>query len=239
MHKMVFILRGERTEPVNSFRHRVLDRFIPRLLEGTAVRCKATLTAADPPRLSITPYRKERVALVSLWDGFFAGPSWAERVRNAWEGPCYGYRVEESIPLSYDRDWPPGTQTPGLGLLTLFRSRRGLCRHDFIRMWHEGHTPLGMQVHPLWNYVRNVVAAPIIPDSPELGGIVEEHFRCPGDLLDPVRFFGGFPAMIPNMVRIALDIRRWMDLGSIENYLVTEHWLDAPPRTLPAIDWEQ
>lgn len=226
MIKTAFILKGHGNEPVDGFRHRVLDLTIPGMLAGTGARCKATLTAADPPRLSITPYRRERITLISIWDETPAREHcWVDRVRQSWEGPCHGYRVEESIPVSYERTWPAGAQTPGLGLLTLFRARRGMEHDEFIRMWHEGHTPLGMRVHPLWNYVRNVVAEPIISGSPDLGGIVEEHFRCSEDLMNPVRFFGGFPAMFPNMLRIGLDIRKWMDLGSIENYLVTEHWI--------------
>lgn len=226
MVKMIFILKGGTHEPLDAFRRRVLDAFVPGILDGTNTPCKATLTTVDPPRLSITPYRKDRIALISIWESRASGQlEWADRARRFWEGPLHGYHVEESIPVSYDRTWPAGTQTPGLGLLTLFRARRGIGRDDFLRMWHEGHTPLGMSVHPLWNYVRNVVLDPIVPGSPDVGGIVEEHVRRGEDLLNPVRFFGGIAEMVPNMVRIGLDIRKWMDLGSIENYLVTEQWI--------------
>ncbi len=226
MEKIAFLLKSGMSEPLDAFRHRVLDAFIPRILADSNAPCKVNLTGVDPPILSITPYRKERVALVSVWEATpSTKPEWANRVRHSWDGPCHGYRVEESIPLSYERTWPAGTQTPGLGLLTLFRARRGIGQDEFIRMWHQGHTPIGMKVHPMWNYVRNVVLAPIVPQSPDLGGIVEEHFRCPEDLLSTPRFFGGITRMIPNMVRVGLDIRKWMDLGSIENYLVTEHWI--------------
>ena len=51
---------------------------------------------------------------------------------------------------------------------------------------------LALEVHPLWNYVRNVVVAPVLSGSPPLCGIVEEQFRTRGELLDPVRFFGGW-----------------------------------------------
>ena len=214
------------SEPPDAFRARVIDAFIPEIIADAKAPCKVTLTTADPPRLSITPYKKKRIALVSVWEQQASREAaWANRACDSWKGPCHGYRVEESTPRSYERTWPAGTQTPGIGLLTLFRARKGLAHDDFIRMWHQGHTPLGMSVHPLWNYVRNVVLSPIITGSPPLGGIVEEHVRTREDMLNPVRFFGGIAGMVPNMVRIGLDIRKWMDFGSIENYLVTEQWI--------------
>jgi len=223
MVKISFLLKSGMNEPLEAFRRRVLNSCIHRVLTDAKTPCKVNCTGVDPPLFSITPYRKERIALVSIWEKTASKEQeWADRVRHSWDGPCHGYRVEESIPLSYERTWPAGTQTPGLGLLTLFRARRGIGQDEFIRMWHQGHTPLGMSVHPMWNYVRNVVLAPIVPQSPDLGGFVEEHFRCTGDLLSTPRFFGGITRMIPNMVRVGLDIRKWMDLGSIENYLVTE-----------------
>lgn len=226
MGKIVFILKGDKNEPVARFRQRVVDRFLPEILGNGDRRCKLTMTAVDPPRLSITPYKKERLAMISLWE---ASPSResqrVNRACRAWDGPCHGYRVNETIPLAYERTWPAGTETPGLGLLTLFRSRQGLEKDEFLRRWHDGHSPLGMEVHPLWNYVRNVVQDQLVPGSPRCDGIVEEHCRTPQELLNPVRFFGGPLRMIPNMARIGLDIRKWMDFGSIENYLVSEQWI--------------
>jgi len=226
--KLVFLLRSNVSEPANSFRERILLELSPRILGCKPMRYKINLTSADPPRISITPYRRDRIALISIWEPAAStdpAARWSGIIGEAWDGPCAGYRVEESQPVAYKRSWPAGSQTPGLGLLTLFRSRPGISQDDFIRMWHQGHTPLGMRIHPLWNYVRNVVTDSILPDSPVLGGIVEEHCRCSADLLNPVRFFGGPIDMVPNMLRIGLDIRKWMDFGSIENYLVTEHWI--------------
>ena len=32
-----------------------------------------------------------------------------------------------------------------------------LTQATFMKRWHEGHTPLSLELHPLWNYNRNVV----------------------------------------------------------------------------------
>lgn len=225
MVKLQYLLRAPATEGVEAFRDRALACGA-RLLVGDPARLKLTFTAEEPPRLSVMPFRRDRLALISLWDP--GDPDGAATRWNALlraEGAAAGYRVEESAPRTYDRDWPDGQDTPGGSMLTLLHRRAGLDDAEFLRRWHEGHSPLALQIHPLWNYVRNVVAAPVLPGSPPVSGIVEEQCRTRGELLDPVKFFGGWLRMVPNMLRVWADVRGFLDLAAIENYLVTERWL--------------
>lgn len=226
--KIACILRGDAAEPVAAFRDRVLGPLATRILGQGPRHLKLSTTAMEPPRFFPIPCSRERIALVSIWSE--GGPGrkadeWARLVAGFWEGPVSAYRVEESIPVSYERTWLPGERTPGIGLLTLFRPRPGISRDAFLAMWHQGHTPLALKVHPLWNYVRNVVEEVLMPDSPVPAGIVEEHCRSEANLLTSWRFFGGPLAMVPNMIRITLDIRKWMDLRGIQNYLIYEYWI--------------
>jgi len=123
----------------------------------------------------------------------------------------HAYRVRPSAPI----DAEPG----GPAMVTLFSRRRGLDRDDFLRRWHDGHTPLALRVHPLVRYVRHVVEVPL-DGAPPLDGIVLEQVRDLADLVRPWRFFGGPGAMIRNMVRVGLDARGFIDLSTIENQLV-------------------
>ena len=225
MVKLQYLLRAPATESVAAFRDRTLACGA-RLLASCPARLKLTFTAEEPPRLTVMPFRRDRLALVSLWDEAApetAAPRWNAILEG--EGAAAGYRVEESAPRVYRRDWPDGSDTPGGSMLTLLHRRAGLTDAEFLRRWHEGHSPLALEIHPLWNYVRNVVAAPVLPGSPPLCGIVEEQCRTRGELLDPVRFFGGWLRMAPNMLRVYRDVRGFLDLAAIENYLVTERWL--------------
>jgi hypothetical protein len=225
MVKLQYLLRAPAREPAFAFQARVLD-LGSRILGHGPARLKLTLTSDEPPRLSVVPYRRDRLALVSLWDA--AAPAEAAERWNSFLlglGASAGYRVQESSPRTYQRDWPDGAQTPGLGLLTLLHRRRGLSDETFLRRWHDGHSPLALEVHPLWSYVRNVVEASVLEGSPSLCGIVEEQFRTRRDLLDPVVLFGGWRRMLPNMARVLHDVRGFLDLSALENYLVTEHWL--------------
>jgi hypothetical protein len=229
MTKLQYLLRGGKELSCGELCARALDSVARSLLEDGPQRLKVTLTSADPPRLSVVPLSRERLALISLWDErdpVGAAARWTPRLAAlAGRLRLEGYHVEEALPRAYARDWPDGAQTPGVGLLTLLRRRPGLSDMEFFRRWHDGHSPLALRVHPLWCYVRNVVARPVVDGTPPLCGIVEEQFRTPADLLDPVRLFGGPLRMIPNMARIGLDVRGFLDLGTLENYLVSEHWL--------------
>ncbi len=223
--KLQYLLRAPATGSVAAFRDRALACGA-RLLACGPARLKLTFTAEEPPRLSVMPFRRDRLALVSLWDEAapeVAAARWRAILEG--EGAAAGYRVEESVPRAHARDWPDGSDTPGGGMLTLLHRRAGLTDAEFLRRWHDGHSPLALEIHPLWNYVRNVVAAPVLPGSPPLCGIVEEQCRTRGELLDPVRFFGGWLRMVPNMLRVYRDVRGFLDVAALENYLVTERVL--------------
>ena len=223
--KLQFLVRPDPAADPCRFAADVTDRLAPRLLAHDPAALKLTFTPCAPPRLTVIPFRRGALALVSAVprDGDTDPEEWARTIGGTL-GPVRidGYRVVESTPLAYARGWPDGARTPGVGLLTLFNRRPGQPDEQFFRAWHGGHTPLSLRIHPMWNYVRNVVTEPATAGTPRLDAIVEEHFRSRDDLLNPVRFFGGPLAMVPNMARVALDIRNFIDLSSMETWFVDE-----------------
>jgi hypothetical protein len=237
MVKLQYVVRGPEGASAESFRRRVVESLVPRLLEHGPARLKVTLTTRDPPRLAVVPYARRRVALVSLWESRDPGPGrgevdWASLLVSPGE-ELDGYLVRESVPLAVSQDWPDGQPTPGVVLLTLFRRRRGLSDAELIARWHGEHTPMTLRNQPNWGYVRNVVEAPVVEGSPPLDGIVEEHFREPADLFDPVLFFGGAwsPSrsrarcalrMAPHMAAMLASVNRFLDLRTLETYLAEE-----------------
>jgi hypothetical protein len=222
MIKLQLLLHGPRRVPAHTFA-KTVERALPELLARQPDQLKLTLTTKSPPRLSIIPFSRRPLALFSIWT-YQPELDWHAPLRSL--GELAGYQVTESIPLAYERDWPDGEATPGVGLLTLFRSRPGLDRQAFLDAWHGHHSPLSLEIHPLYCYVRNVVDRPVIEGSYRWDGIVEEQFLRADDLLNPLRFFGrGNPtAMVRNMVRVALDIRRFIDLRTMQTYWVSEYW---------------
>jgi len=138
------------------------------------------------------------------------------------EGFRGGYMVEEAVPVVYKKEWEDGNPTPGACLLTLFHKKPGLDQETFIRRWHQGHTPLSLRLHPLWNYNRNVVTGVLTGDSPWYDGIVEEQFQKSSDLLNPLVFFGPPLKVLLHMYQVLMDTRSFIDMKRIETYLTTE-----------------
>jgi len=137
-------------------------------------------------------------------------------------GAVAGYVVGEAVPLDYDRrSWPDGAATPGIKQVTLLRRKPGLAYDDFLRSWHDVHTPLALRTHPLWAYNRNVVERPLGSGMPDYDGIVELMFRSVEDLTEPARFFGSQEGMRA----ILHDVRGWLDLERIEYYPMQEFML--------------
>jgi len=239
MAKLQFLLRAPGGD-IEAFGARIRGVVVPSLLAREPEALKVTFTEVGPPRLALIPFSREPVALLSIWmpdepeaprDDDVAG--WVDAIGATPGERLAGYLVEESTPLAYERDWGDGATTPGVGLLTVFRRRRGLSDASFIERWHGGHTPMSLEIHPLFAYVRNVVRVPVVDGSPHLDAIVEEHFERPADLIDPTRFFGGWARMVPNMVRVAVDIAGFIDLGSMRTWLVSELHARSPAGERP------
>lgn len=132
------------------------------------------------------------------------------------------YRQQVALPRAYERSWPDGQPSPGLKQISLIRRKPGMTLEAFLRHWHLTHTPLALEVHPLWSYVRGVVCEALTPDAPDYDGIVELHFRHVEDVTDMQRFYGGDSA---NMARIASDVQSFIDLSRIELVHATERVL--------------
>jgi hypothetical protein len=149
-----------------------------------------------------------------------------EKLRQA-EGFCGAYRVTEALPVAYQKKWKDGETTPGACLLTLFSRKKNMVYGTFIHRWHNGHTPLSLRIHPLWNYVRNVVNEVLFEDSPWFDGIVEEQVKKAGDLLNPFRFFGNPVIIIPRMLMVYADTKSFIDYSSMEIYLAAEYHIKS------------
>lgn len=239
MIKLQFLFRAPDGCPHAELARWALADLGERLLAQKPRKLMVTLTTTAPPRLSMFPFKKRGIVLASIWDEEDRREMWAEEARRELVRPgaiVEGYEVEESIPVESLRTWAEGRRTPGAGLLTLLRRPAGLGDDEFFDRWFNGHTPHSLRTHPLWRYVRNVVQKPLIAGSTNFDGIVEEHFREAKDMLDPLRFYGGpweehrsrrrmAKRLLPGMISTGLDIKGFIDLKSIETYLVDEYRL--------------
>jgi len=214
-NKTILLIRGHNGEDYSKFKSRILDCVEQAI--GDRPRLKITLTAENPPKGTIIPFSRKRIAAISIASSKLNYEQFTDL-----PGFTGSYQVKEALPIQYLKDWEDLEPTPGVCLLTIFRKKPGQDRVTFLTKWHQGHTPLSLRIHPLWNYNRNVVES-FTHGSEPFDGIVEEQFKSPSDLLNPIKFFGGNPLMVPiRMLEVYFDVRSFIDYQSIETFWAQE-----------------
>lgn len=218
MRKEIYLVKGIQKESYKQFSSRILLLANALSEDENIVHIKIVFTNEPPPRLSVIPFKKKKVAAISILS------TQKENNKTLLIEPGFsgGYLVEEALPVAYKKDWEDGQTTPGVCLLTLFRQKKRIDYDTFLYRWHKRHTPLSLKIHPLWHYNRNVIHTRLTSSSSTWDGIVEEHMRSRSELLNPTKFFGNSFIMLYNMIRVYFDTKSFLDYKSIEPYLTTE-----------------
>ncbi len=221
MNKQIYLIRGTKNESYEEFSKRLKTQAHSLSKEKEILQVKLTFTAYLPPKVSIIPFKKQKIAAISVYKND------DQRIEELINEPGFSgaYDVEEAIPVSYEKQWNDMEPTPGVCLLTLFKQKKGIDHNTFIDRWHNSHTPLSLKIHPLWNYNRNVVGNKLQSDSESWGGIVEEHFKKRSDLLNPLKFFGH--PLPYRMWQVYSDTKSFLDYKTIETYLATEVYIKS------------
>ena len=219
MRKEVYLIRGTSNENYKDFRSRVLNLAQEVMKEAEPTAMWLTLTEAPPPAISVIPFKKTKIAVISMKKEVEIP------VQELLQAPGFAgaFKVEEAIPVAYEKTWPNGEPTPGVCLLTLFHQKPGIDYDTFIHRWHNSHTPLSLKLHPLWNYNRNVVLEKISDHPDWYDGIVEEQTCTRAELLNPFKFFGKPHRIIQNMMEVYKDTKSFLDYRRIETYLAVEY----------------
>jgi hypothetical protein len=223
MNKEIYLIRGTVQESYQEFYDRIFNMtsFLAKEINPEAL--KFTITEMAPPRLTIIPFSRTKIAVISIYK---SNPEPVEELRKS-DGFFDAYRVTEALPVAYQKTWKDGERTPGVCLLTLFPKKKSIDYKTFIHRWHNGHTPLSLRIHPLWNYVRNVANESIFESFPWFDGIVEEQVKEARDLLNPFRFFGNPLIIIPRMLMVYSDTKSFIDYRGMETYLAAEYHIKS------------
>jgi hypothetical protein len=229
MRKEMYIIRGSKGEDYSRFTERVIRtaRATAELIRPEAL--KVTMTTEAPPKISVIPFSKKKIAVMSVYR---IGNEPIDILKLT-EGFSSGFKVEEAIPVTYEKDWEDGQPSPGACLLTLFHRKPGIDYETFINRWHNGHTPLSLKLHPLCNYNRNVVLQKLCDRAEWWDGIVEEQTRTRSELLNPFKFFGNGLEIAVNMLAVYRDTKSFLDYKTIETYLTTEYHIISHPVYVP------
>ncbi len=223
MRKEIYLVKGKPNESYPHFSKRIMSLSKAVLENRNVISLKVTFTGESPPKISVIPFKKGKIAAISL----VKEGSGNIDIITTEPGFSGGYVVEEAIPVAYEKNWDDLQKTPGVCLLTLFRQKKGIDWDTFLDRWHNSHTPLSLKIHPLWNYNRNVVNEKVTDESYAWDGIVEEHLRTKSDLLNPLKFFGNPLIMVFNMLRVYFDTNSFLDYRTIEPYYTTEIYIKS------------
>ena len=218
MRKDIYLIRGAKSESYEDFKDRIFKKL--HSLSNLFDKISLTITEKKPPLISIIPFKKSKIAAISV---VHSSKQDMDHSLLELEGFAGAYGVEEALPVAYEKTWADGQVTPGVCMLTLFRKKKKIDYETFINRWHNGHTPLSLKIHPLWHYNRNVVRHSLFPDSEKFDGVVEEHCKTRSELFNPFKFFGNPLILIPRMLQVYFDVNSFLDYPSIEPYLVSEY----------------
>lgn len=218
MRKGIYLIEGLENESYRDFSKRVIALAQEAFKKEDLSKLKLVYTQGAPPILSIIPFKKKKIAAISL----FTKDEEKLPVLSDNRAFSGSYIVEEAIPVKYEKSWEDGKETPGICLFTLFKQKKGISYEQFIDTWHHSHTPLSLKIHPLWNYNRNVVTQKIMTNSAPWDGIVEEQFRTKSELLNPIKFFGNPLIMGYRMWQVYSDTNSFLDYKTIEPYFAKE-----------------
>lgn len=223
MIKTIYLLRGSKEESYVDFSKRIRSLAESKSSLDEIEQLKLVLTEKRPPAISIIPFKRDKIAAISIV-GKKSNPDLKIQDVSGFIG---SYQVTEALPVAYTKTWNDGQVSPGICLLTVFKKKKSIDYSTFIDRWHNGHTPLSLELHPLWNYNRNTVENYSSNTIELWDGIVEEHCKTRGDLLNPFKFFGKPTSIIQNMITVYKDTKSFLDYGSIEPYLAMEYWLKS------------
>jgi hypothetical protein len=223
MNKEIYLVQGIDPEGYQDFRNRIFNMVSALTRELNTEALKFTITVKAPPEITMIPFKRMKIAAISIYKN---NPEPVGKLLKA-EGFYGAYRVTEALPVVYQKSWKDGEPTPGACLLTLFSQKKSIDYDTFIHRWHNGHTPLSIRIHPLWNYVRNVVNEDLSENSARFDGIVEEQVENTSDLLNPFRFFGNPLIIIPRMLMVYSDTKSFIDYPTMETYLAAEYHMKS------------
>ncbi|NGY05732.1 EthD domain-containing protein [Solimonas terrae] len=130
-----------------------------------------------------------------------------------------GYLVTESAAI-VNRAHPPtpGLRTYGFAQMAILRRPARLSHAQWLDVWHNTHTIVGIETQSNFEYIQNVVVQPLRDRAPALEAFVEECFP-PEAMNDPYVFFdavGDEAKFKRNLDRMMESVHRFIDMDSID-----------------------
>jgi hypothetical protein len=230
MEKVCYVLWKPEARPAADFAAALLGPVAERIARMS--RGPLSLLVADAAAEAVAKARIQRTTppvagMLSLWLDSVDARGAVEDALAPATARHAGFLVTESVPVENRTHRAPlGQRTPGISMLSLLERPVRLSQDEWIRIWHEHHTPLAMEIQCTYLYVRNVVVRPLTPGAPPWAGLVEEGFPTEA-VTDPMLWYeaGGSPEKLrENLGRMLASVRAFLDIERVESLPMSE-WL--------------
>jgi hypothetical protein len=231
MEKIIYLLWREPGATPEAWHRELRERLGPRLAAAGAHGARLNL---DDAEVRDTEALRQRVidpqpdALLQVWVDSAIGflRSGIDAAVTASVPRHAAYLVTESQAI-VNRAHPPqpGLRTEGFAQLAILRRPPRLSPAQWLDIWHNGHTPVGIETQSNFEYVQNVVVRTLTADAPAIDAIVEECFPLAA-LRDPFVFFdaaGDEAKFKRNLDRMMTSVQRFIDPGTIDVLLSSQY----------------
>lgn len=224
MEKIVYLLWRDPQQDAAAHAAQLRERLAPALqAAGARHLClnldDADVRAAEPLRqtaLAVQPHAIAQVwgdsAIAFLRRDIDAAIA-AHASRHA------AYLVTESTAIDNRAHPPqPGTRTYGFAQIAILRRPPRLAYAEWLDIWHNAHTKVGIETQSNFEYRQNVVVRTLTDGAPAIDAFVEECFP-PEAMTDPYVFFdalGDDAKFKRNLDAMMNSVHRFIDMDAID-----------------------
>ena len=228
MEKVCYVLWKPEARTAADFAAALLGPVVERIARIS--RGPLSLLVADAAAEAVAKARIQRTTpavagMLSLWLDSVDARGAVEDALAPATARHAGFLVTESVPVENRTHRAPlGQRTPGITMLSLLEKPERLSQDEWIRIWHEHHTPLAMEIQCTYLYVRNMVVHPLTPGAPSWAGLVEEGFPTEA-VTNPMLWYraDGSPEKLrENLGRMLASVRAFLDIERVESLPMSE-----------------
>jgi hypothetical protein len=159
------------------------------------------------------------------YDGFLEEwwpPGYSNRINAASPTIRTQIEVDEVVSWEYDRDWPDGTTTPGVKVISLVVRRPDISPAEFERRYRQHAEVATVHHRPgVWRYTQNITRHHD-PASRTVDAVSQLWFRTQYDLAHNLYATKDSPLAVRE------DTSSFIDFNATRSILTWERWLRTP-----------
>ena len=229
MEKIVYVLWKKEDATITDFKNDILHKVSKEILKLGALKLSVSI---DDERVKPASALRQVnnvlpiSGIISLWLDTALNRGPIESVVSKVTDSYAAYLVVESVPIvNTTQKVSSGQPTPGMSQVAFLKKPENLSHDDWLKLWQEDHTQVGIETQSTFQYIQNVVVRPLTEDAPEWTGIVEEGFPKEA-MTDQMVFFnaaGDQKKFEAHLTRMMDSVFRFLDINQLNVIPMSEY----------------